>query len=541
MKTDVRPAIPWFRLTLLAWALATAVRFTLLAPFAGLSFDDSAYAEAGRRLAREGASYWGDTWRPLATWFVAGFHLLRGESILNLALAFATLRSLGELFLAFAARRLFPRVPSAPLFAVALSASSFLGALYGRQHLASLLFSVPLALWLYARFLDSGHWRDWLASAVAAGLVFLSHYNTIPALLLMLGCELARQAWQREPWRRVTGRGIAAAALAFGVAMQLGKFSYGLRNELSFLRRVWDQISANQGRVPMRPWDGFLGSLSSWEGVSLLVGIAACVGILARAWRHAEERRWLALAALPLVAGGIVFLRVNFGFLSFPRLYVFALPFLWLAAAGALARVLAAWRPTPGRLRLAAGGLVLVAAFGAWAHSRVMARYGAANTELERDLRQAPPRRMVIWAGNTHLAWFFAGRAWCPLHADAAESKAWWETREGKSRARQLEGRIPAAAREIHLARPDLAAVCDLLVLQGPSAAMLRRLDERLAAVAPGFKTTDFAHPSNDWLPIAADEGGALSSPPAFFPETSPLPWIRVYDLRSARSPRPEG
>lgn len=538
MNADARPAIPWFRLALLAWALATAARFAVLEPFAGLSFDDSAYAEAGRRLAHEGGSYWGDTWRPLATWFTAAFHLLRGDSVLNLALAFATLRSLGELFLALAARRLFPRLAPAPLLAVALSASSFLGALYGRQHLASLLFSVPLALWLYARFLEGGRWRDWLAMAAAAGLVFLSHYNTILALALMLGFELFRQKWDGAPWGRVVGRGVAAVAVTFAVVMQLGKLSYGLRNEFTFLRRVWEQIATNQQSTPPALSDGFLLSLSSWEGASAFVGVVAAAWLLARALRRPEERLWLALAALPLAAGGIVLLRVNLGFLSFPRLYVFALPFLWLAGAALLSRVLGALAATPARLRAAAWGLVLVAAFGSAAHARTMARHPSANAALERFLRADPPRRMVIWAGNAHLAGFLAGRAWCPLHMDAAESKAWWESRDAKGLALKLEGRIPEADRAVHLGRPDLAAACDLLVLQCPSAGTLRRLDARLAVVAPGFKVTDFPHPASAWLPIAADEGGVLSAPPSFSPETSALPMVRVYDLRPARLAR---
>lgn len=517
-----------FRLALGVWVVATLLRFWNVSEYAGLNFDDAAYAASGRGLVEEGGSTWADMCRPFGTWFVAVLHVVRGVSVVNVGIAFAVMRSLGELFLILAARRLFPATPWAPLWAAALSASSFLGMNYGKQHMASLLGSVPLALWLYARWIETGRWRDWFLCSVASGLVFLGHYNTLVVLPLMLGLEMTRLLLARGPLTRVGLVGLSGAAMSFLTVTILGMLSYGLSKPKSYITRVWDQISRNQhsgGAAQLS--DGFLGAFLSWEGLACALYMVAVAWWVKRMWREPAERRMLALVVTPLLGCAMIVARVNAGLLSFPRLYVFAFPFLWLLAAGLLAHWTTRMSPSTRR----AGWAVALLALGISASHQAMARQLACpNAAMEAYFQSHPTEKIVSWYGNPHLATFWFTERWRPLHFTKEEAEADWAKFAASKASARISKRLLAPDQAIWLQRRDLASVCDLVVLQNMSMDSMRRCDAMILRHVPKAHVMDFYNGAQVNLAIQAEDD-ALAVEPSFT-ETTPLPLVRVYDLR---------
>jgi len=500
-----------FCLALGLWGLSTLLRFWNVDLYAGLSFDDTAYATSGRDLLLEGHGYWGDTLRPFATWWVAFFHKINGVSVVNVAVAFAALRSLGELFLILAGRRLFKDLAWAPLMIAAVAGSSFLGAHYGKQHLSSLLCTVPFSLWLYCRYLDSGKWRDWILCSVGSGLVFLSHYNTIAAFVFMLGSEMIRLKWLGRKPPQIILIGLSGIAICFVTVMTLGKQSYGYKNWMSYLKLVWLQMTQSQTRVSPSFSDGFLFSFATWEGAAMLLYLGGIAWLVHRTFWDVQERRFLAFGFLPFLGVGLVWLRITLGYLSFPRLYVFAFPFVWLAAAGFLSAI--AEKLLKDRSRSLQKGLAMLMALLflglAVAHQFAMKRFPSANAALEHYLQSRPTTKFVVWSGNPHLAAFLFGWRWCP-----------------PSLSKEKAGN-PA----VYLQHPALAEVCDVVIFQNPGMETLNRYDTVIRRAAPRVMVTNFYNGISSRLPIAADEGGVLNVPPDFSEKTL-LPMVRLYDLR---------
>lgn len=524
-----------FRLALVAWAVASLLRFQNLSAFAGLTFDDTAYAMSGRLLIEEGHAHWGDTMRPFAGWWVALLHAARGLSVVNVAIAFALLRCFGELFLILAVRRLFPNMKWAPVWVLAISAASFFGGLYGKQHLASLLFTVPLSLWLYGRWVDGGHWRDGLACSAAAGLVFLAHYNTIAALAIMFLLEMARLRIGGQPWRRIAVLGSAGLLTAFAIVECLGTWSYGFRNYSTFLVRMYQQITLNQSRMPPAISDGFLLTLASWEGLATALYLAGAAWILWRMREKTWRQRYLAVGLLPLLAGGLIWLRANLGYVSFPRLYVLALPFLWMATSGLGATLTVKFlRGRSTRFQTAFATAVLIpAVLVGFGHQHQMARYPSANAPLENYLRRHPTGRIALWQGNLHYAaYLFRGR-WMPLMISKAEIDAFWDAPGNRRLNVGIAPEMADSTKRVYLELPDLTRVCDLVILTTTDAEFLDACDACLKKRFPSVFTTNFYSAASAFLPIAADEGGGLSQAPIFNPHDR-LPLIRVYDLRGA-------
>lgn len=536
-----RPSSPSPRVllaaALLLWVIATCLRLFHFEGCSGLSYDDAAYGTSGREILEEGHGYWGDCWRPFAAWWVAGLHALRGVDISNVGLAFTLLRSLGELWLILAARWFFPASPWAPLGVAAVSACSFLGVNYGRQHLSSLLFTVPLALLAYANFLKRGGWARWGACGFAAGLVFLSHFNTIAALLLMLLLEGIRRWLAGRPTREVVASLFVGGSVAYLTVGVLGLLSYG-GNWKRYFKLVGNHMAENQSRGNGIHWVGLDPSLLafvSWEGALFFLYAGAVAWWAVRLVRHREERNvLLAVVGVPLLGCGLVAARSSVGFLSFPRLYVFALPFLWLLAGGMLGRAIgrAEGSAAGGRGWLLAALAVVLPAVAQAGHLSVVARTDSANAALGRWVRAHPTDKMAIFEGTPHLPPVFFGWRSQPAAETRERSDRFW-IEGGASQASHVPARLADPSRRVYLQRDDLPAVCDLVVLHKPSRRLLTRVEEALRKVAPCASVTNFPDGTSFSLPVAADEGGALEGPPPVpSEEGSPLPLVRAWDLR---------
>lgn len=525
---------------LILWAVVTLLRLAHFEGCSGLSYDDAAYATSGREILEEGHGYWGDCWRPFASWWVAGLHAIRGVDVANVGLAFTLLRSLGELWLILAARGLFPASPWAPLGVAAVSACSFLGVNYGRQHLSSLLFTVPLALLAYANFLRRGGWGRWAMCGFAAGLVFLSHFNTIGALVLMLALEGGRR-WLVDRRVKTVGTSLLlGGGMAYLTVGALGLLSYG-GNWKRYFKLVGNHMAENQVRGDGLHWAGLDPSLlafASWEGALFFLYAAALAWWVARLTRDREERgRLFAVVGLPLLGCGLVAARAAVGMLSFPRLYVFAIPFLWLLAGGMAGRAVGRWVPAgraPGGWMLATL-VVLLSALVQAGHLAVVARTDSANAALGRWLRDHPTDKMAIYSGTPHLSpVFFGWKAQPPAETRERSDRFWIEG--GATQASHVPARLADPGRRVYLTRPDLPEVCDLVVLHKPSRRTLARVEDALRKIAPNAAVTNFYDGTIFSLPLAADEGGALDGAPAApDEETSALPLVRVWDLRGAR------
>ena len=524
-----------FRLSLFVWVIATLLRFWNVQAYAGLGFDDVAYATSGRDMLLEGRGYWADALRPLAAWFVAIFHKINGISVVNVGIAFATLRSLGELFLILAARRFFPVMPWAPLWSAGLSCASFLGASYGKQHVASLLCTVPLSLWLYARYLDTGRMRDWIVCAVASGLVFLSHYNTIAVLVFMLGLEMVRLLLARNPFKHIAVIGLSGCLTSFVAVMILGKISYGYTSWGSYLVKVWHQIAFNQTRQDPHLSDGFLSALISWEGAAFGLYFIALVWWLRRMWNAPVERKYLALVLVPILGGAMIVVRMNTGFLGFPRLYVFALPFVWILGAAFLSRVTALL--LDGKSLCLARGMavfvVVLTLFVGASHQAMARRAECPNAALEAYFRSHRTERIVAWAGNPHLATFWFNEMWRPVLFTREEGEEEWK----RFAANRISKRVPPELLQpdhaVYLQRRDLAKVCDLVVLQNCNLALLRQCDASIRQNAPRARVVDFFNGAALSLPLMSEDGALDVA--ADFNENSTLPIVRVYDLRGGQ------
>lgn len=525
-----------FCLALGLWGLSTLLRFWNVDLYAGITFDDTAYAVSGKNLLEKGRGYWGDTLRPFATWWVAFFHKINGVSVVNVAVAFAALRSLGELFLILAARRLFRDLPWAPLMVAAVAGSSFLGVHYGKQHLSSLLCTIPFSLWLYCRYLASEKWRDWLLCSVGSGLVFLSHYNTIAVLAIMLGLEMLRLKWLGRKLSQILSIGLSGIAICFVTVMVLGKQSYGYKNWVSYLKLVWLQMAQNQTQVSPVFSDGFLFSFVSWEGAMLLLYLGGMGWLIRRTFWDVQERRFLAFGFLPFLGAGLVWLRVNLGYLSFPRLYVFAFAFVWLAAAGLLSVIVdKSMKDRPHRLQKSLAIVIALFFLSLMAaHHSTMKRFPSANAALERYLQNRPTAKMAVWSGNPHLAAFLFGWRWCPpsMSKEEAENQPAdiWRGMDGPKMGPPLADAPVDPRCAIYLQHPSLAEVCDTIIFQTPNTDMLNRYDVIIRKAAPHVVVTNFYNGTSSRLPIAADDGGVLSSAPNFSSQT-PLPIVRLYDL----------
>lgn len=539
-----RPASPSARAllaaALLLWVVATWLRLAHFEGCSGLSYDDAAYATSGREILEEGHGYWGDCWRPFAAWWVAGLHMVRGVDVANVGLAFTLLRSLGELWLILAARWIFPASPWAPLGVAAVSACSFLGVNYGRQHLSSLLFTVPLALLAYANFLRRGGGGRWAMCGFAAGLVFLSHFNTIGALLLMLGLEVVRRWLAGERGRAVVASVLVGGGMAYLTVGVLGLLSYG-GNWKRYFRLVGNHMAENQVRGSGLHWAGLDPSLlafASWEGGLFFVYVAALAWWVARLARVPEERgRLLAVVGLPVLGCGLVAARAAAGLLSFPRLYVFAIPFLWLLAGGMAGRAAGRW-VSEGRSRrgwILVAFVAILSALMQAGHLAEVARTDSANAALGRWLRAHPTDKMAIYSGIPHLPpVFFGWKSQPPAETREMADHFWVEG--GASQASHVPARLADPSRRVYLARTNLPEVCDLVVLHKPTRRSLAKVEEALRKVAPNAVATNFYDGTLFSLPLAADEGGALhGAPMAPDEEISPLPLVRAWDLRGAR------
>ncbi len=523
-----------FVIALIVWITASLLRFWNINSYAGLTYDDAAYATSGRDLLLTGGGYWGDTLRPFATWFVAGFHWLNGISIKNIAIAFAFIRSLGELFLILAARTLFYNYPWAPLWAVSLSCASFLGVNYGKQHLASLLCSIPLSLWLYGRYLEKETMYRWLLCATASGFVFLSHYNTIAALVIMLGLDLIRLKFDGAKLPRILLIGTSGIATSFVTVMIFGKLSYGLSNWISYIKRVWFQILQNQNKASPQISDGFLSALISWEGIAFLLYFSALIWWLIRVVKIPAERKLLALPGLLLLGGALVLLRINLGYVSFPRLYVFALPFAWLLTAG----FLASWTSTilqkqsTTRQCVIASGVASMALLISASHHALACRFSSPNVAIETYLRAHPTWKMIAWDGNPHLITFWVGRAWCPIFQTEAEAKVHWEfMSKGEKFSKHIPKRLLQQDHAVYLQRHNLSKICDIIILESPSIESLQKVDCSIRQQVPHAIAINFYNGSVWNFPISLEGGGALHTQPSFS-EIDPLPFVRLYDLR---------
>lgn len=525
---------------LVLWTGVTLLRLTHFEGCSGLSYDDAAYATSGKELLDEGHGYWGDCWRPFASWWVAVLHAVRGVDVANVGLAFTLLRSFGELWLILAARWFFPASAWAPLGVAAVSASSFLGVNYGRQHLSSLLFTVPLALLAYGNFLRRGGWARWGMCAFAAGLVFLSHFNTIGALVLMLALEGLRRGFVDRRAKPVVLSLFLGGGVAYFTVGLLGLLSYG-GNWKRYFKLVGNHMAENQVRGNGIHWAGLDPSLlafASWEGALFFLYAGALAWWVRRVFVDREDRaRLLAVVGLPLLGCGLVAAHATAGMLSFPRLYVFALPFLWLLAGGLLGRL--AGRVTSpggaGRGWAVAVALCLVSLVAQAGHLAVVAHTDSANAALGRWLRARPSDKMAIYSGTPHLPPVFFGWSAQPPVDTREQSDRFW-TEGGAAQASHVPARLADPSRRVYLQRPDLPTVCDLVVLHKPSMRTLVHVDEALRKVAPGALMTNFYDGTIFSLPLAADERGALlgaSGVPD--EETSPLPLIRAWDLRGTR------
>jgi hypothetical protein len=537
-----RPASPSARallaVALILWAATTLLRLAHFEGCSGLSYDDAAYATSGREILEEGHGYWGDCWRPFASWWVAGLHALRGVDVTNVGLAFTLLRSLGELWLILAARGFFPASPWAPLGVAAVSACSFLGVNYGRQHLSSLLFTVPLALLAYANFLRRGGWGRWAMCGFAAGLVFLSHFNTIGALVLMLALEGTRRWLVDRRMKVVATSLLVGGGMTYLTVGALGLLSYG-GNWKRYFKLVGNHMAENQVRGDLH-WAGLDPSLlafASWEGALFFLYAVALAFWVRRILVSSEERgRLLALAGLPLLGCALVAGRAAVGMLSFPRIYVFALPFLWLLVGAMAGGVVDRWVAS-GRSRGGWALAILVLLFGTLVqagHLTMVARTDSANAALGRWLRAHPTEKMAIYSGTPHLPpVFFGWKAQPPAETREMADHFWIEG--GATQASHVSARLADPSRRVYLTRTDLPEVCDLVVLHKPSRLTLTRVEEALRKVAPNAVTTNFYDGTLFSLPLAADEGGALLAvPSAPDVESSPLPTIRAWDLRGA-------
>ncbi|MCC7517641.1 MAG: hypothetical protein IT578_00485 [Verrucomicrobiae bacterium] len=539
-----RSASPSSRALLVAalvlWASASLLRLSHFEGCSGLSYDDAAYATSGKEMIEEGHGYWGDCWRPFASWWVAALHLLRGVDVANTGLAFTLLRSFGELWLILAVRWFFPASPWAPLGVAAVSACSFLGVNYGRQHLSSLLFTIPLALLAYANFLRRGGWSRWAMCGFAAGLVFLSHFNTIAALAIMLALEGLRRWLSERRIGRVAVCLLIGAGVAYATVGLLGLLSYG-GNWKRYFKLVGNHMMENQVRGRGIHWAGLDPSLlaaASWEGALLLLYLAALAwGVRGIVVDRGERDRLLAVVGVPLLGGLLVAARASAGMLSFPRLYVFVLPFLWLLLGGAVGRVAERAASAGGARRGWVMAILLFA--GALAvqggHLAMAARTDSANAALGRWLRAHPTKKMAIYAGTPHLPPVFFGWRSQPPADTREQSDRFWHV-GGAAQADHVPAHLADPSRRVYLQRPDLPEVCDLVVLHKPSARTLAHVEAALRTTAPGAFTTNFYDGTSLSLPLAADEGGALLGP-LIVPDAgdSPLPMVRVWDLRGTR------
>ncbi len=524
----------------LLWGAATLLRLAHFEDCAGLSYDDAAYATSGRELLEEGHGYWGDCWRPFASWWVAALHAIRGVDVANVGLAFTLLRSFGELWLILAARWFFPASAWAPLGVAAVSVGSFLGVNYGRQHLSSLLFTIPLALLAYGNFLRRGGWARWAMCGFAAGLVFLSHFNTIGALLLMLVLEGLRRGAMERKASAAFGSALIGGGVAYLTVGTLGLLSYG-GNWKRYFKLVGNHMTENQVRGEGIHWAGLdpsLPAFASWEGALFFLYFAALAWGIGRVVAGGEDRqRLMAIAALPLLGGGLVVARAAVGMLSFPRLYVFALPFLWLLAGGFLGRAadrLAAPNRT-GRAWGIAGFALFAPLLILSGHLNLAARTATGNAALGRWLKARPSDKMAVYFGTPHLpAVFFGWRSQPP--ADTREQSDQFWISGGSTQAGHVPAALADPARRVYLDRPDLTNVCDLIVLHKPSRRVLARVEEALRRAAPNASATNFYDGTLFDLPLAADAGGALASAPCL-PNVldGPLPLIRAWDLRGTR------
>jgi hypothetical protein len=534
MPTEEKDLRKFFlRAALCLWFISSCLRFWHFDLYAGLTFDDCSYATSGKYLVEQGHGYWGDTLRPFDSWWVALAHKINGISIVNVAIVLATLRSLGELFLIFTARRLFPQFIWAPFLAVFFSATSYLGALYGKEHLSSLLFTVPLALWCYTRYLDGERWKDWIFCSIASALVFLSHYNTIHALAMMLGFEALRIVWVDKKWSRAFLIGISGVAICFIVAAELGRWTYGWKGEFRYIKEIWRQISQSQTTTGFSLSDGFLFSFVSWEGIGAVFYFVGIFWIAWKSLKNKEGRRYLAFAWVPLLGMGLVWLRINFGFLSFPRLYVFSFVFLWLAAAGFVSFLIEKFLSTYSKRiqkPIACLGVVLGCTLSA-SHQSDFTHFNSANAELEKYIQSHSTQKMVVWTGNPHLAMFWFGWNSCSPCNTKEEIDSYWISKGGPKFDRLLSPVVSDPNNRVYLNREDLPQVCDLVIFYGMSLDSLNAYDARLRQVAPHLIVKDFYHGVINSLPIMADENGVHSGKMEFT-SASRLPFIRIYDLR---------
>ncbi|MDD2706393.1 MAG: hypothetical protein PHV34_00160 [Verrucomicrobiae bacterium] len=532
-----RNQIP-FRLALAVWIAATIIRLVYSPGYSGLSFDDTAYATSGQHLLLYHHGYWGDTLRPLAVWWCAFFHWLNGIDIRNLGLAFAALRSVGELFLILASRRFFPQYPAIPLMTAILSAASFLGNLYGDQHLSSLLFAIPFSLYFYSRWAAAGGWGNWLACAFGSGLVFLGHYNTVHALAFMLAAEMFRLIFlKREKLPTALAAGFSGILVCLATIMVIGKFSYGFANWITYFKRIWIQISENQTHHGMKASlsDGFLLSLASWEGLGFFICMAGLAWLLLRIWREPRESPFFCLPLVPLAAGGLVFLRVSLNFLSFPRLYALTLPFLWLCGGALLACIvekLLAQKNESRRLIPLALAAMCGVIFCA-AHQGQIARFASGNVALETYIKARPAKKFVMFNGNPHLAAYLFNWQWTGLNETRQQAAGAYKSLG----AEKFDAQQPPGLRGLdawpYLQHPQLYSVCDLIIFEGCNANDLMKYDAMIRTACPSIAVTNLYHGPRQYLPLQADEGGALSQPPRFN-ENNHLPIMRIYDLRGA-------
>jgi hypothetical protein len=526
---------PVYLFALFICFVSAVIRFWNVESLAGISYDDAAYAVAGKDLLLRGQSHWGDCYRPLMSWWVALFHWINGISIVNVGIAFAAATSIGHFLLVDTARRLFPELIWAPLMTALVVASSSLAAIYGHQHLSSLLLTIPLALWFYARFLERQRWLDWILCSISTGLIFLGHYNTIPLLCMMLVFEFARQKWVGTSWRLTVGRCVVTLVLAFGTVMRFGKVSYNFANEFTFIRRVWEQMATNQGRPNPRLTDTFLFNLASWEGW-LVLGYALGLAYLIRlAFKDHEKRRTLAFALVGLLGIALIWFRGALGYLSFPRMYVFAFPILWLGLGALAARTLEGW--ILPRVRLSgvgvACGLAAVALFTQVSHEAALARHPSANAQLERYLKDRPTDKMSFWVGNPHLGHFLFGWAAMTPVPNKEKADADWNTFFGGEGGQFLSEKIMDPARRPYLERPDLPEVLDIIVTQTASLEMIRENDALYRKISPQVLITNFYNGAIYHLPYQGDERSLLGPRFEVF-DFNALPMVRLYDFRGA-------
>lgn len=513
--------------------IATILRFQGLDLIAGLTYDDTSYAASGKTILLEGNGSWGDSYRALSALVTAFYHWARGMSVENIAWTFATFRALGEFFLICAAARLYPGLVYAPAMVFLVSEASFIGASYGRQHLSSLLFSIPFTIWLYTWFLEKRKMWLWIVTAAGTGIIMLSHYCVLPVLCVMLLLECYRQYQVHGQWKRSLLYGVVALWVSVCVLGAIGKFSYGYANWLSYLVKLWEIIVSNQ-RTPHFKWsDAFMTNFASWEGVLFAIYVVALIWWMNRGLKSGMQSGIFPLAWAAALGLLMMMVRWNMGFMSMPRIYVFALPLLWLASAGWMGKLfegmLAAWNERWRPMALA--GVLLLALFIGGSHHLSFLKWPTANAAVGRYVAKNPTQKMSMFAGQPFFGEFLFGWEYCGILRTPEDNKNMWST--FKSRPRQISPENWAIKDEIYLANPNLAKYCDIIIVEHPHPGLIKELDEKAAQWAPQYYATNFPDLAYENPPIYGKNDGDVGNP-SDLDMRSPLPVVRLYDLRGS-------